>query len=91
MRIVIFHFKEVNHVAGKKMYIADALSRLQVRDHMVQSTIDDDEITANVGSVISSPSASDTRLQQIMQPQEEDPICSQSKVYASRDSLTSIH
>ena len=56
------------------MYIADGLSRLQVRDQKAQSTIDDDEMTANVGSVISSPRASDTRLQQIMKVQEEDPV-----------------
>ena len=76
-----FHFKEIKHVPGKQMHIADALSRLQVRDQMVQSTIDDDDMVAYVGSVISSLPASDTRLQQIVEAQDEDPVCSQIKVY----------
>ena len=56
-----FAFKEIKHVPGKQMYIADALSRLRVRDQMAQSTIDDDDIIAYVGSVISSLHASYTR------------------------------
>ena len=81
MRLMRFHFKEINHVPGKKMYIADALSRLQVRDKVVQSTIDVDEMIAQVESVISSLPTSDTRLQQIIEAQEEDPVRSQIKVY----------
>ena len=74
MRLMRFHFKEIKHVPRKEMYIADALSRLQVRDQMVQSTIDDDEMSAHVGSVISLLPALDTRLQQIMEAQDEDPV-----------------
>ena len=73
--------KEIKHVPGKKMYIADALSRLQTRKQTVKSTIDDDEVHAHIGSVISSLPASDTRLQQIMEAQEEDPVCRHIKVY----------
>ena len=69
-----FNFKEINHVLGKKMYIADALSRLQVRDKVVQSTIDDDEMTAYTERAISSLPTIDTRLQQIIEAQEEDPV-----------------
>ena len=47
---------------------------------MAQSTIDDDDMIAYVGSVIFSLPASDTRLQQIMEAQDEDPVCSQIKV-----------
>ena len=36
---------------------------------------------AHIGSVISSLPASDTRLQQIMEAQEEDPVCRQITVY----------
>ena len=32
MRLMRFHFKEVNHVPGKEMYIADALSRMQAEN-----------------------------------------------------------
>ena len=48
---------------------------------MAQSTIDDDDMIAYVGSVIFSLPASDTRLQQIMEAQDEDPVCSQIKLY----------
>lgn len=48
---------------------------------MAQYTIDDDDMIAHVGSVISSLPASDTRLQQIMEAQDEVSVCSQIKVY----------
>ena len=81
MRLMRFHFKEIKHVPGKKVYIADALSRLQTRNQTVKPTIDDDEMHAHVESVISSLPASDTRLQQIMEAQEEDPVCRQINAY----------
>ena len=77
MRLMRFHFKEIKHVPGKKLYIADALSRLQTRNQTVKSTIDDDEMHAHIGSVILSLPASDTPLQQIMEAQ--DPVCRQIK------------
>ena len=80
MRMMRFHFTEVAHVPGKKMYIADALSRLQTPGQAV-TTIDDEEMKAHVASVISSLPASDGRLQQIMEAQEEDPVCRQFKTY----------
>ncbi|KAL9963916.1 hypothetical protein ACROYT_G027471 [Oculina patagonica] len=80
MRLMRFHFKEIKHVPGKKMHFPDALSRLQVRSQAVQSTTDDDEMYAHIGSVSSSLPASDTRLQQIMEAQEV-PVCRQIKVY----------
>ncbi|XP_068729020.1 uncharacterized protein [Montipora capricornis] len=81
MRLMRFHFKEIKHIPGKKLYIADALSRLQTRIQTVKSTIDDDKMHAHIGSVISSLPASVTPLQQIMEAQEEDPVCRQIKVY----------
>ena len=74
MRLVRFHFKEIKHVPGKKMYITDALSRLQIRSQTVKSTIDDDDMHVHIENVISSLPASGTRLQQIMEAQEEDPV-----------------
>ena len=71
MRLMRFHFKEISHVPGKKMYIADALSRLQAQHADPQPTIADDEMTAHVASVITGLPASDTRLQQIIEAQEE--------------------
>ena len=83
MRLMRFHFQEISRVPGKKMYIADALSRLQALHADPQPTIADDEMTAHVASVITGPPASDTRLQQIIEAQEEDPVCRQIKTYCS--------
>ena len=54
------------------MYKADAISRLQARDQMFQSTSYDKKMIVHVRSVISSlrMPGSDTRLQQIMEAQE---------------------
>ena len=79
MRLMGFHFQEIKHVSGKKMYIADALSRFQARNKTAQSAIDDDEIYAHIESVFSSLPASDTRLLQIKEAQEEDPVSRQIK------------
>ena len=81
MGMMRFHFKEIKHIPGKQMHIADALSRLQTQDQKTQSTIKDDEMTAHVASIITSLPASDTKLQQILQAQEEDPICRPIKGY----------
>jgi len=74
------HFRQVTHFQGKKMYIADALSGLQTPGQAV-TTVDDEEMKAHVASVISSFPASDGRLQQIMEAQEEDPVCRQIETY----------
>ena len=83
-----FHFQEIKYVPGKKMYIhvANALSRLQIQSPTVKSTIDDDEMHAHIGSEISSLPASDARLQQIMEAQEDDPVCRQFNVYCCEGS-----
>ncbi|XP_015779104.1 PREDICTED: uncharacterized protein K02A2.6-like [Acropora digitifera] len=56
------------------MYIADALSTLQPQHA---------EMTAHVASVITGLPASDTRLQRIIEAQDEDPVCRQIKTYCS--------
>ena len=65
------------------MYIADALSRFQDQHADPQPIIADDEMTAHVASVITGLPVSDTRLQQIIEAQEEDPVCRQIKTYCS--------
>jgi len=77
MRLMKFHFKEISHVPGKNMYIADPLPRLQPRHADPQPTIANDEMTAHVVSVITGLPASDSRLQQIIEAQEGDPVCRQ--------------
>ena len=81
MRLMRFHLKEIKHVLGKQMYIANALSRLQTQSQETQPTIQDDEMTAHVASVITSLPASDTKLPQIREAQEEDPVCKEIKEY----------
>ena len=44
---------------------------------MFQSTGYNKEMIVHVGRVISSLPGSDTRLQEIMDAKEEDPVCSQ--------------
>ena len=68
------HFKEISHLPGKKMYITEALSRFQPQHADPQPTIADDETTAHVASVITGLPASDTRLQQIIEAKDEDPV-----------------
>ena len=83
MRLMRFHFKVISHVPGKKMHIPDALSRLQPQHADPQPTIADDEMTAYVASVITGFPASDTRLQRIIEAQDEDSVCRQIKTYCS--------
>ena len=65
------------------MYIADALSRLQDQHADPQPTIADDEMTSHVASVITGLPVTDTRLLQIIEAQEEDPVGRQIKTYCS--------
>ena len=84
MRHLRIYFKDVKHVPGKKMFIADALSRLHVRKlAKPQPTIGKQEMTPYIGSVLSMLPVSETRLQQIMEAQDEDPVCRQTKEYCS--------
>ena len=68
-----------SHPWGKRC----TLSRLQNQHADPQPTITDDEMTAHVPSVITGLPASDTRLQQIIEAQEEDPVCREIKTYCS--------
>lgn len=80
-----FHFKEIIYIPGKKMYIADALLRLHAQHAYPQPTIADN-MTAHIANAITGFPASDTRLQQIIEAQEEDPVCRQIKTYCSEGS-----
>ena len=62
------------------MYIANVLSTVQTQSQVMKLTIDNDENHPHIGSLISSLPAWDVRLQQIMEAQEEDPVCMQIKV-----------
>ena len=83
MRLIRYHFKDISHVPGKKMYIGDALSKLRPQHADLQPIIADDEMKAHVARVMTGLPASDTRLQQIIEAQDEDPVCKQIKTYCS--------
>ena len=80
MRLMTFHFKEITDVRRKKMYIVVALWTVQTQSQAMKLTILDDENHSHIGSVISSLRAWDVGLQQIIEAQEEHPVCMQIKV-----------
>lgn len=81
MRLMKLDFKEIKHFQGKETYIADTLTRLQVREKKGQSTIEEDGMIAPIHSVISLLPVSDSTLQQKMDAPGEDPVCSVIKEY----------
>ena len=81
MRLKCFHFKGVNHVPGKEMYIADALSRMQSENTNRMATVPEEEMNIYVDSVLDSLPVSDVKLMEIKEAQDEDPVCRQIKSY----------
>jgi len=65
MRLMRFHFKEVNHVPRKEMYIADALSRIQAENSNRMATVPEEEVNIYVYSVLDSLPVSDVKLMEI--------------------------
>ena len=81
MRMMRFDIKEVKHTPGKNLCIADALSRLQDKEPVLESTINDDEMKAHVDSIINSLPVSDVKLREIVELQDEDIVCKELKRY----------
>ena len=81
MRLMRIHFKEVNHVPGKEMYIADALSRMQSENTNRMATVPEEEMKIYVDSVLDSLPGSDVKLMEIKEAQDEDPVCRLIKSY----------
>ena len=81
MRRMRFHLKEVNHVPGKELYIADALSRMQPSNSDKKETVPDKEMNIYVDSVLDSLPVSDVKLVEIKEAQDEDPVCRKIKSY----------
>ena len=79
MRLMRFHFKAVNHVPGKEMYISEALSRMQSENTNRMATVPEEEINIYVDSVLDSIPVSDVKLMEIKEAQDEDPVCRQIK------------
>ena len=78
MQLMRFHFKEVNHVPGKKMYIADALTRMQSENTNRMATVPE-EMNIYVDGVLDSLSVSVVKPTEIKEAQDEDPFCRQIK------------
>ena len=81
MRLMRFHLKEVIHVPGKEMYVADALSRIQPTSSECETTIKEQEMNIYLDSVLDSLPVSDIKLLQIKEAQDEDTICKEIKDY----------
>ena len=52
MRLMRFHFTEVNHVPGKELYVADAISRMQSDNPDRQETVPEEEMNTYVNSIL---------------------------------------
>ena len=81
MRLMHFHFKAVNHVPGKEMYIAAALSRMQSENTNRMATVPEEEMNIYVDSVLDFLPVSDVKLMEIKEAQDKDPVCRQIKNY----------
>ena len=76
-----FHLNEVIHVPGKEMYVADALSRIQITSSECETTIKEQEMNIYLDSVLDSLPVSDIKLLQIKEAHDQDPICKEIKDY----------
>ena len=68
-------------VPGKQMYTSDTLSCMSAVDQSDESLIDHDEISLYIASILETKPVSDIRLQQIIQAQENDPVCCKLKEF----------
>ena len=79
LRLMKFHYT-ISHVPGKELVTADTLSRAPVESPPSQSG-GDEEINLYVDSVLAQLPASDIRLREIRERQEEDEVCQQLTEY----------
>ena len=79
MRMLRYHFT-ISHVQGKNLVVADTLSRAPEPGRSVQDSLET-EVEAYVDATFSSIPATERRMEEIRQHQEEDPIIRQLKVY----------
>ena len=73
-----FHYT-ISHVPGKQLVTADTLSRAPVKSSSSQSF--QEEVNLYVDSVLAQLPASDIRLREIRERQEEDEVCQQIAEY----------
>ena len=75
MRLIRFHIKDVQHVPWKLHYTADTLSRKIAEQQTSQPVIEEDQMNAYVSSMIKALPASDSKLREIQQAQDQDKVC----------------
>ncbi|GBM33340.1 hypothetical protein AVEN_194946-1 [Araneus ventricosus] len=66
---------QVQYIPGKDLVIADALSRSPIEGREDEELLE--EITAYIQMVIATLPATDKRLSEILQAQQEDEVCIQ--------------
>lgn len=81
MRLMRFHIKELVHVPGKELYVADTLSRLQPLKQHTEETIPENEMNIYIESILQGIPISDQKLQQVKDAQGEDEVCRKIKTF----------
>ena len=79
MKLMRFNIKDVNHIPGKYLYTADTLSRKLAKPNAVSPTIPEEEMKARLVSVIAVLPATDPKLSQIRNAQDQDKVCEKVK------------
>lgn len=82
MRLMRFHIKELVHVPGKQLYVADTLSRLQLLKQTIKATIPENEMNIYLTSVLQGIPISDQKLQQVKDAQDEVEVCRKIKTFS---------
>lgn len=66
MRLMRFQFKEVSHIPDKKLYIADALSRMQTDNlDCRKPTVPEEEMNIYIDSILDTIPVSDVKLMEM--------------------------
>ena len=88
MRLMRFNLEKVVHIPGKEMYTSDALSRLIKRDSTRAPNVSQDssfvseaEMNSFVECVCQSIPASDMRIREIREAQNDDDVCKKIRQY----------
>ena len=76
-----FHIKELVHVPGKQLYVADTLSRLKPPNQASIATLPKEEMNIYIETILAGIPISDHKRQQVKDAQDEDEVCHKIKTY----------
>ena len=65
----------IEHIPGKTLITADALSRAPVLEAVEVDTLLEEEVQALLGAILQTLPATESRLRDISDHQEKDPVC----------------